>query len=184
MKNIRKSRGQEGSTLAETMVAMFILGVGCLVAMNMVIVSLNANSRTKHDSTSVALAEMVMDQISAIPVGSSTTSLTVTDCASNSSTINLSGSSSGTGANLSSGAIDFTQASTSVTSGYQMSYTVCGVSNGLTAIYDVRWNITTVPSGKAEFVVVGARYMYTATGSAGAGQRFAPAFSMASVVGE
>ena len=63
MKNRRKSCRNEGTTLTETLVAMFILSVGCLACMNMVIVSLNSNSRARRDSTSIALAEMVIDQI-------------------------------------------------------------------------------------------------------------------------
>ena len=49
------------------------------------------------------------------------------------------------------GDVDFTQPAVA---NYQINYTVCG-NNGLTVAYDVRWRITTLPSG-GKLVIVAA----------------------------
>jgi len=157
----RLARREQGLSLIEVMIALFVLTVGLLGSVPLFQVAIKNNYRSRTDSTSTALAQMIIDQISAIPVGSPTTTVTITDCASHSITINSAGSTTGAGANLTTtgtlGIIDFTQSFSSVTSGYAMQYTVCGVSNNTQAVYDVRWNVTTAPSGKANLVVVGAR---------------------------
>jgi Tfp pilus assembly protein PilV len=172
-------RREEGTTLVEVMIAMFILSVGLVGSMNLILVAISSNARSRRDSTSTALAEMIVDQISAIPVGASTTTVTITDCASNSIAVNTAGSSGGTGANLSGGNIDFTQSFSSIASGYAMKYTVCGASSGTQAVYDVRWNVQLVPSGKATLVAVGARL----SNSGSSGQMYAPSFNVRTVVG-
>lgn len=183
MRRIRETDNRErGTSLIEMMIAMLVLAVGLLGSMAIVSVAIGSNARSKRDSTSAALAEMVVGQLSAIPVGGGVSSTTVLDCAGNSRTINTTGTSAGAGANLtSSGSIDFTQTFSTVTSGYAMKYTVCGVSNGTQAVYDVRWNIKTLPSGKAEFVVVGAEFINSAY-TTNAGQ-FAPPVSVRTLVG-
>jgi len=147
-----------GTSLIEMMIALLVLTVGLIGSMVLVSFAIGNNTRSKAGSTNAALAEMVIEQISAIPVGGGVTSVTATDCAGNSITINTSGTSAGSGANLTtSGNIDFTQSFGSVPSGYAMTYTVCGVSSGAQRVYDVRWNVQLLPSGRAEFVVVGAK---------------------------
>jgi Tfp pilus assembly protein PilV len=160
MRTACKSKGkQRGTSLIEMMIAILVLTVDLIGTIALASVALNSDTRSKRDSTSSAMAEMVAGQISAIPVGGSLNSVTVTDCAGNSLTVNTSGTTAGAGATLTtSGTVDFTQSFSSVTAGYSMKYTVCGVSNGLQTVYDVRWNVKTLPSGKAEYVVVGAQF--------------------------
>jgi len=172
------ARGEQGLSLIELMIALFVLAIGLLGAVPLFQIGIADNYRSRTDSTATALAQMVIDQIASIPVGSSTTSVTVTDCASNNDTINLTGSSTGTGANLSGGNIDFTQSFSSVTSGYAMQYAVCGPDPK--TVYDVRWNVQTVPSGNAVFVVVGAR----AGDSNSNVQLYAPPVTVRTVVGK
>jgi Tfp pilus assembly protein PilV len=146
------------------MIAMLVLTVGLIGSMALVSVSIGSNARSKKGSTSVALAEMIIGQISSIPVARGVTSVTITDCAGNNITVNTSGTAGGEGANLTtSGNIDFTQTFSSVTAGYGMRYVVCGVSNGMQSTYDVRWNVKLLPLHKQEFVTVGAQSIGSST---------------------
>lgn len=179
--NAPKKRGkQRGLSLIEMMIAMLVLGVGLLGSAALVIVAINSNFRSKNDSTSTAVADAVLSQISAIPIG--TTTATVTDCANNSSSVNTTGSTSGSGATLTSaGVIDYTQTYSNVPAGYAMKYTACDATNGTNAVYDVRWNITATSTSKTEeLVVVGARFLNTNTK---VGQIYAPAVSLRTIVG-
>lgn len=155
---------QRGSSLIELMIAILVLAVGLIGSMALASVALSTNARNRRSSTSTATAEMVIGRISAIPVGGSVASVTVTDCAGNTSTINASGTTAGAGANLTtSGTVDYTQSFSSVTSGYAMKYTVCDATNSIKSTYDVRWNITKLPSSKEEYVVVAARFANSST---------------------
>jgi len=160
-------RRQRGSSLIELMIAILVLAVGLIGSMALASVALSTNARNRRSSTSTAIAEMVIGQISAIPVGGSVASVTVTDCAGNTSTINASGTTAGAGANLtSSGTVDYTQGFSSVTSGYAMKYTVCDATNSIKSTYDVRWNVKTLASAKEEYVVVAAQFANTGSGPA------------------
>ena len=159
-------RTQKGASLIELMIAILVLAVGLIGSMALAGLAVNTNTRSRRSSTSAGLAEMVLSQISAIPVGGSTTSITLTDCAGTASTVNLSGTSAGAGATLtSSGTVDYTQSFSSVTSGYAMRYAVCDTTNSRQYKYDVRWNIKSIPSSKEEYVVVAARFAGTSTTS-------------------
>jgi Tfp pilus assembly protein PilV len=152
-------RRQRGSSLIELMIAILVLAVGLIGSVALASVALSTNARNRQNSTSTAIAEMVMGQISAIPVGGSVASVTVTDCAGTTSTINVSGTTGGAGATVtSSGTIDYSQSFSSVTSGYRMKYTVCDATNSIKSIYDVRWNVTKLASAKEEYVVVAAQF--------------------------
>lgn len=151
------AKNERGISLIEMMIALVVLTVGVLGAMALPMISISGNSRNRWDSTGTILAEMVIDKISSIPVGAASTSLNITDCAGNTFTINSAGSTSGTGANLTGGNIDFTQNASSITVGYAMKYTVCGNTTGTQSVYDVRWNVQTISAGKTNFVTVAAR---------------------------
>lgn len=177
----KKRNKQRGLSLIELMIAMVVLGIGLLGSAALVLVSINSNFRSRNDSASTAAAEAVLSEVASIPIGSTTGS--VTDCAGNTSSINTTGSTSGTGATLTSGGlIDFTQAYTNVPSGYAMKYTTCDATNGTKAVYDLRWNIATTASSKEELVVVGARYINTNTSVKNA-QVYASAVNLRTVVG-
>jgi prepilin-type N-terminal cleavage/methylation domain-containing protein len=159
MPTVRQFASREhGTSLIELMVAISVLTVGLAGAIIIISLAIGSNLRTKKDTTSVALAQMVISQMAAVPVGGSTTTVTLTDCAGNNATVNTSGTAAGSGANLTgSGNIDFSQSFGAVPAGYGMNYTVCSMTNGIRAVYDVRWNVRKLPSGKEEFVVVGAQ---------------------------
>ena len=172
----RLAKGEQGTSLIEMMIAMVVLTVGLLSAMALPMVAVSGNSRNRWDSTGTILAEMVVNQISSIPLG---TSVTITDCAGNSHSINSAASSSGAGATLGTGSIDFTQSFSSITTGYSMMYTVCGASTGTRSVYDVRWNVKTIRANSTNFVTVSARI-----GSwNGRPQLFAIPISLRTVVG-
>ncbi len=159
---MRKLQGlldkQKGTSLIELMIAMLVLTVGLVGTVAVITTSIRSNTRSRHDSTSASLAEMVADQISAIPLAAGTTSITVNDCGGNAWTVNTSGTSAGAGATLtSSNTIDFTQTYSAVTAGYKMQYVVCGTASAVNVSYDVRWNIKTLPSTTQQCVVVGVR---------------------------
>ncbi len=181
MRRIRGSKKERGTSLIEMLIALLVLTVGLVGSMAVVGVAIGSDARSKKDTTSTTLAEMVIGQISSVPVGGGVASVTVTDCAGNSLTVNTTGTTSGSGATVSTstGKIDFSQSYSSVTSGYAMKYTVCGISSGIQSTYDVRWNITLLPSGKEEYVVVGAEALDTS----GNGQVFATPVTIRTIVG-
>jgi len=149
-------------SLIELMIAMVVLMVGVLAVMSLIAVAIGSNARNRRDSTGTMLAEMVLDQISAIPVGASPSTVSISDCATNSYTIESAGSPSGAGANLSGSNIDFTQGAATITANYSMMYTVCGPSNDTRAVYDVRWNVQTI-TANSNFVTVAARLRNSGT---------------------
>jgi len=162
-KNIKnKAQGSEGFSLIELTVAMFVLAVGVLGGMLMIIIGMTRDNSIRVDTTATNAAQAVLEEIAGAPANTSPT-LTVTDCLGNSLTITTTGSASpGSGAPLlANGDIDFTQGSVT---GYQMNYTVCGSSNNVRTVYDVRWHVTLVgPGNTGKLVVVSARQPFVAT---------------------
>jgi len=155
---IRKNprRRQRGMTLIELMIAMVVLLVGVMGSMALIAYAIGANSRSKQQSNSTAVAQMVSEKISsqkAVLSGN----LTLTDCAGNSSTLYTS---AGGGSLSSTGDVDFTQAAVT---GYQLYFTDCG-TNGRQVTYDVRWNITQ-PTEYTKLVIVSAKMKNAGTDS-------------------
>lgn len=141
-------RGQRGMTLIEVMISMVILLVGLVASLGLVSLAIGTNGRNRQQSNATVLAQMVAEKISSIPP-SSTTALTITDCAGTNFTVN---NATGGGALLASGAIDYTQAQVA---NYSMNYVACG-TNGRAVTYDVRWNVAQ-PSAYAALITVSAR---------------------------
>ena len=165
---------QDGLTLIEMMIAMFVLAVGILGSMSLVIMAITGNARSKQQSNSVALAQMVTERIMAIPASPDTT-VTITDCTN--TTYSL--STSAGGATLtSSGNVDYTQATVT---NYNMPYTDCATA-GRQATYDVRWRIQTL-STYAKLLTVSARLRSTGT-LGNSGSVYAPVVTIRSVVGQ
>jgi competence protein ComGC len=87
------AREEDGTSLIEMMIAILVLAIGLVGSANLAALAIRSNTMSRRDSTSAALAEMVIGQISALPVGGGVTSVTITDCAANSATVSASGTS-------------------------------------------------------------------------------------------
>jgi prepilin-type N-terminal cleavage/methylation domain-containing protein len=161
----RSSTGssQSGMSMIELMIASLVLTVGVLGCAVLIPIAIGTNSRNRQQSNSTVIAQMITEKISSASAGGSST-LTITDCIGTSNTINVTGSTTGTGATvLSSGSIDFSQVqgSSGAPAGYYMSYTACGTTNRQ-SVYDVRWNIQT-PSNYVKLVTVSAKMQGSGT---------------------
>src|SRR5262245_66306434 len=168
MKNCKKSGAgkNEGFSLVELILAMFVLTVGVLGGMLMILMGMTRDNSNRIDTTATNAAQAVLEEIAGVPANISP-NLPVTDCVGNASTITTAGAGApGLGAPLkANGDIDFTQP---VVPGYQMNYAVCGSDATVRAVYDVRWNITQIAGGTGKPVVVSARQPFVA-GQAGIG---------------
>lgn len=180
-----RNRKERGTSLIEMLIALVVLTVGLVGSMAIVGVAIGSNYRSKNDSASTALAEMVAGRISAVPVcaaacGAAAT-VTITDCAGNAHVLNVSGTAAGSGALLTaSGNIDYVnQAWAAVPAGYGMQYIVCGVSTRTQTDYDVRWNIKVISTDEA-FVVVGAQLVRS---NKLKGQLYMPPVNVRTIVG-
>jgi len=146
-----------GFTLIETLMAAAILSVGMMAGMALIITAMANDSRSKNDTSSTVLTQMTIETIAAVSANA-TTSMTIVDCNPNTSsashTISTTGSSSGAGAPLTNGLIDFTQATVS---NYSMTYYGCQASTSDRQMtYDVRWNIQTLTTN-TKLVTVAAK---------------------------
>jgi Tfp pilus assembly protein PilV len=161
-------------TLIELMVAMVVLTIGLMGIAGLIVASISTNGRNKRDSTGTMLAQMVIEQISAMPASSSALATGITDCTGAVLPVSTVGAAAPNGAgariyssaavpaNLSSN-IDFTQAVGAVPANYKMTYTTCG--GGQRYVFDIRWNIITQASSDTKLVTVSARQT-TVNGSA------------------
>lgn len=146
------AKNNKGFTLVELTVAMFVLTVGVLGGMIMILLGMTRDSTNRMDTTATNAAQAVLEQIAAVPAGTSPV-LTVTDCQQTALSVTTVGATGGgTGATLlPNGDVDFQAAAVA---NYEISYAVCG-NNLLIAKYNVRWHITTLPGG-GKLVIVAA----------------------------
>jgi len=165
---------EEGLTIIELMIAMFVLAVGILGSMSLVIMAINGDFRSKQESNSTALAQMVTEKIMSIPAYTNPT-LTLTDCAGTNFNI---ATAAGGGTLNSSGDMDYTQAKVA---NYNMAYTDCGTASRQMT-YDVRWTITTINT-YTKLLTVSAR-LNTVTNGATAGAVFGPVVTIKTIVGQ
>jgi prepilin-type N-terminal cleavage/methylation domain-containing protein len=166
--------GQGGFTMIELMIAMLVLAVGIVGSMALIIRAVGGDSWSKQLSNSTVLAQAVTERIMAIPAASNTT-VTITDCANNVLNVNTA---PGGPAVTGTGDLDFSAAAVP---NYQMLYTNCD-TNGHQAIYDVRWNVATIPNsnGWVKMLTVSAQLR-----SAGRNAMvFAPAATVRTIVGQ
>ncbi|MCU1270148.1 MAG: hypothetical protein JWN74_1442 [Acidobacteriaceae bacterium] len=178
-KHNRAADGQDGLTIIELMIAMVVLAVGILASMSLVIMAITGDARSKQQSNSVALAQMVTEKIMSIPAYTSPT-LTLIDCTGTSYNVSTTGSaigsSTGSGAPLtSSGDVDYTQATVA---NYYMPYTDCGTANRQMT-YDVRWNIKGL-TPYTKLLTVSSRLKNIGSG----GSMFAPVVTITTVIGQ
>jgi Tfp pilus assembly protein PilV len=175
----RKRTGAEnpeaGISLIEMMIAMFILAVGILGSMSLVITAISGDGRSKQQSNSTALTQMVAERIMAVAASNNLT-VTITDCTGTAYNVSTTGSSSGAGAPLTTtGSVDFTQATVS---SYYMPYADCATA-GRQAIYDVRWNIQTL-TAYTKLLTVSGRLK----SNGNSGTLFAPVVTIRTIVGQ
>lgn len=142
-------------TLIELLIAGVVLFVGMLSIMGLLMLAVGNNGRSKIDSSATMLTQAVVEQISAKLAGGGPGTLTDCNGSGTTWTIDYSSGSGSAGANLSGGAIDFTQAQSNVTAGYYMNYTEC--TGNVQSVYDVRWNIQFLSGTNTYLVTVGAR---------------------------
>lgn len=153
-----RRNGQSGMSMIEVLVAGFILTVGMLGFAALMASAIMSNSRSRADSTSIMLAQSLMDQMASNVSINSTT--TINDCSgAGATTANVSVG----GATLTtSDEIDWTAAAVT---GYSMTYVICAAtqdntSNAQQRSYDVRWAISRTDTGNdtdSYFLVVGVR---------------------------
>lgn len=157
-------RNAKGFSLVELMIAMVILAVGLLGGMIIILTAMASNSRSRFDTSAVALAQSTMDRILVLSTSAAVQSTQITDC--NGVVHNITtatGGSALTNLNMTNGtqAIDFTQPAVA---GYQMTYTLCatgaadGLPTGNPQTYDVRWYISPATgAGTTQLVLVAAK---------------------------
>lgn len=147
-------RNQRGMTLIELMIAMVVLLVGVVGSMSLVALSIGGNGRSRQQSNSTAVAQMLTEKISSVKASTSPV-LLISDCAGANFAVNTA---LGGSALLASGDVDFTQAAVP---GYQVLYTDCGNgdASGRQTTYDVRWSIQASGNNSAylKFLTVSAR---------------------------
>ena len=174
------SRSQTGFTLLELLLAGVVMLVGLSGGLLLVLMAISSNQRNNLDSSGTILAQMTMEMIASVPANSNS-SVSVVDCnpttSSATHTLSTLGSSSGSGAPLTSGgAIDFTQAQVN---GYSMLYYSCQASTGDRQIlFDIRWNIKTLTTNTKLVIVAAQR-----TGANNNAVLFAVPVSLKTIVG-
>ncbi len=213
-----KRDGESGLTMIELMFAGFVLVVGMMGSLMMMIIGIQSNTKAKVDTTGTMLAQMVLEEINAQSTRDIQTQMTINDCQSgdpgattgnNLFALNIVDGStltslttpagpvtmatvvSGTSTRL-DGAIDYTQAVSSSTSGppypfyrgngYNMLYKTCG---GTT--YDVRWRVANIVAGQTRQITVAARHVAVTILNNGAStsnlRLFAPPVTLRTVSG-
>ena len=157
MKNklqIRKA-GDRGFSLIELMFAMGVLLSAIIGSLLMVLIGIGRNGSNRMDTTATNVAQTVLEDIATAPPpapGALAQPVIITDCAGNALAITT--ALGGAPLNPNNGDIDF---QTPAPPAYQVNYTMCG-TNGLRAMYDVRWRIDPVDAtGFAHLVTVAAR---------------------------
>jgi Tfp pilus assembly protein PilV len=164
IKTTTQRKSEWGTTLVELMISMTILAIGLGALTTLLTTTMASDNKNSKDTTATLLAQMVIEQITAQHPASNT-SISVTDCASNTWTINTQGGASpnGTGANLVTsssaigyGGIDQTENYSSIPSGYAMKYVDC-TTNGPSTTYDVRWNVMDMDPSFTRLITASAR---------------------------
>lgn len=163
------AKSEKGMSIIELMIAMVVLATGLGAITILLSGSIASNNRSSKDSTATMLAQMVIEQISAQHVYSSS-NITITDCGGTAWTVATApgASPSGSGATLlSSGQIDQTQAYSSITANYAMKYVDCA-TGGPQMTYDVRWNVMSVSTNTStRLITASARLLSSNAGQLG-----------------
>jgi prepilin-type N-terminal cleavage/methylation domain-containing protein len=166
---------ESGLTLIELMIAMVVLAVGILGSMALIVRAIGGDAWSKQLSNSTVLAQAVTERIMAIPAATNTI-VTINDCIPN-NPLNVSTAPGGP-AVTANGELDFTAAAVA---NYQMLYTDCN-TNGRQSVYDVRWNITAIPTslGFAKMLTVSAQLKHNGNNAVA----FAPVATVRTIIGQ
>ncbi len=133
----------EGFTLVELLIASVVMTVAGLGAYGIVIMAINANSNSSHESSMAMLANAVIEQVNSTLVGSGTANLS--DCTGTNFTI----ATAPGGAQLQGGLGSDVDFSATPPANYHMDYTVtspCATGGLSPATYDVRWHVDQIGS--------------------------------------
>ena len=136
----RGCQASEGFTLIELLIATVVTTVGGLGAYGIILMAINANSHSGHESSVAMLTNAVLEQVNSTLVGSGSANLT--DCLGTNFTI----ATAPGGATLVSGGglgsdLDF---SATPPDNYHMDYAVtspCNADGTPAGTYDVRWRV-------------------------------------------
>ena len=120
------ARNERGMSLIELMIALVVLVVGVVGSMSLIGLSIGGNGRSRQQSNSTAIVQLVAEKISSVKASTSP-NLTVTDCAGNSFTV---ATAAGGSALTSAGVVDFTQSAV-----MQLSNTFYGLCHRRHAIH-------------------------------------------------
>ncbi len=171
---------QDGTTLIELMIAMFVLAVGLGAIAMLFIVAAKSNGRSGKDTSATMLSQKVLETIAA-QHPSVATPIVLTDCAGNQWQIATGNGGAavnqptGLGATLlpatsatDPGGVDWTQGyaalppATAAAAGYGMRYVDCA-QNGRQTVYEVRWNVMTIDAN-TRLITVATRQQGTQNG--------------------
>ncbi len=182
----RPSR-QAGMSLVEMMIAMTVLAIGMAGSMVLFGLAIASNGRNKTDTGSTLVAQMVIEQIAAVPVRATTTTSQIVDCnpaGATTWTLQTTGGTGGTGASLkSNGEVNWSQDYTGVPDGYKMRYVGCG-QGGQQIPYEVRWNVRQVNADNwTKLIVVSARQQFAGAWGASTNRMFAPPVTLRTIAG-
>ena len=159
-----RRKTSRGFSLVELLIAMVVLAIGLLGGMIIILTAMASNSRSRFDTSAVALAQSTMDRILVLSTSAGVQATQITDCNGTVHAMTTApGGSPLTNLNTVNGtqAIDFTQPAVA---GYQMIYTLCatgaadGGPTGNPQTYDVRWYISpNTGAGTTQLVYVAAK---------------------------
>jgi len=85
-RNSRVRKAERGMSLIELMIAMMVLLIGIVSSMALIAYAMGGNGRSKQQSNSTVVAQMLTEKISSQKATVSN-NLTITDCAGNSNTV-------------------------------------------------------------------------------------------------
>ena len=163
MSKHQTQKSQRGMTLIELLIALTILVFGLGAIMIMIASAMAANNGARQDTTSTMLAQLVVEQIAAVPANTNPV-LNIIDC---SGAVRPIATAPG-GATLiaagqpNAGDINWVaQTFAAVTPNYAMNYIACGNLNRQMT-YELRWNVQVLPNN-TKLITVSARRRDTAS---------------------
>ena len=190
-------QGQSGMGIIELMIAMSVLLVGMLGSMVLLIAGMQADTRSRNDTSAVVLDQEILEKFATLKNYPKTGTASIYDCALTGANLHLASlaqaGNPGAGAALYTattaptasqvGDVDWTQPTpalaTAAAAGYAMQYRTC--NNDL---YEVRWNVMEVspnPSSRISLLTVSSRQVNSGQGGR-KGMLFAPPTTLRTLI--